>query len=211
MFWAISREKTARAQQWLSSADSVKMGSPHRLPPRTQYATQSNTVPEAFLSKALSFISAEMLSSTLKERYRWLSRLGTRPPICLRWQRRLTWSWVPPTPLTTFRTRLWLSLPFGQMLGSAAAAVVSPALQPHPCPRGTWTGAVAKAEPFRKPSGTCDRHQKGLWKGTRPFTGQCQWIAHTGYLSCERKCEASLFPPPFIVIETPQIWVRWMI
>lgn len=35
-----------------------------------QYATASNIVPEAFLSKVLSFIIAEMFSSTLKERYR---------------------------------------------------------------------------------------------------------------------------------------------
>lgn len=36
----------------------------------TMNATVSNIVPEAFLSTVLSFIMAEMFSSTLKERYR---------------------------------------------------------------------------------------------------------------------------------------------
>lgn len=63
-------------------------------------------------------------------------------------------------------------LPFCQMFGPAAAAVV-------PLIPGDMDESCCQSKAIQNPSGTIDRHQKGLWKGTRPFTGHCQQITHT--------------------------------
>lgn len=116
-----------------------------------------------------------MFSSTLKERYRWLLRLGSSAPCCLQCLLMMT----APSYMILSATVSTNNLPdfdFPTFLPDVWSCCSS-------CcsfdPKGRRTGAAAKAEPFRHPSGTIDRHQKGLWKGNRPFTGHCQQIIHT--------------------------------
>lgn len=81
--------------------------------------------------------------------------------LCWRWQHHLTWSSVPPSPLTTFQTRLWLSY-----LSARCLVLLQQLLSLWS--QGTWTRAAAKATPFRIPQGPLIVIRKVFGRGLVP-------------------------------------------
>lgn len=146
-----------------------------------------------------------MFSSTLKERYRWLFRLGSGVLCSLQSLLRMTALSYTILSVTVSTNNLpdktLTFLPFCQMFGPAAAAVV-------PAIPGDADENCCQSRAIQNSSGTIDRHQKGLWKGTRPFAGHCQQITHTNQWThaclCEGfLCSACWYTYPNI---TPLIW-----
>lgn len=65
MFSLVPQREEAWGAAVVQQAGSIKMGLLHWLPPCMQFATQSNIVPEAFLSKALCLLSLQKCSAAL--------------------------------------------------------------------------------------------------------------------------------------------------
>lgn len=113
-----------------SAGKECKICLPHQLPSCMQYVRLSYKVPRAAPTKPVLFIIAEMLSSTLRERFRWLVCLGSSAPCRL--QSLLTVTAQSYTILSLFARppdRTLTFPPFCQMFGPAEPAVV-PALVP---------------------------------------------------------------------------------